>query len=99
MRPLSSRVDVRPAARILNSRICKRACRYFLSAAVIVFLPVFAGPAALAGPAAAAVALVARVGVLAAVAGRRLRTVPVEANRPRASRFNCLAMLTLVILP
>jgi hypothetical protein len=92
VRPAYARVDVSPSALLLSSRICARACRYFLSAGVITFL------LALAGPAAAAVALVARVGALAAVAERLLRTVPVEANRPLASRFNCLAMLTLVIL-
>jgi hypothetical protein len=42
-------------------------------------------------------ALVARVAVVAAVSGRLLRTVPEEANRPLASRFNCLAMPTPVM--
>ena len=42
-------------------------------------------------------ALVARVAVVAAVSGRLLRTVPEEANRPLASRFNCLAMPTPVL--
>ena len=79
-------------------RVVCRNSLYCFCAALTVFLFVLAGPADLAGPAAAAVAFVARVGLLAAVAGRALRTVPVEANRPRASRFNCLAMLTLMIL-
>jgi hypothetical protein len=45
----------------------------------------------------ALVALVALVVLLAAVSGRLLRTVPEEANRPRASRFICLAMPTPVM--
>jgi hypothetical protein len=45
----------------------------------------------------ALVALVALVVLLAAVSGRLLRTVPEEANRPLASRFSCLAMLTPVM--
>jgi hypothetical protein len=51
-------------------------------------------------PAAAVLALVAMVALvvlLAAVSDRLLRTVPEEANRPRASRFNCLAMPTPVL--